>query len=730
MPDVSIALSAKDNFSDTLKKLANNANTSVKDVDALQKSLDRLNGTKVNLRTNMDKVKAELSTAKKAFLELGDAESEAAYKAKQSEYDTLSSQLKAVSNSAKQAERDMQSLAGTNSKLTNRAGMGESSDAGGMGGSMLGTVGGALATAGFGKMLAGSLQGAANTFIGSYFGDMAGSAVSSVLGEGLSGAAMGAAAGSIIPGVGTAIGAAVGGVIGAVSGGITAASENFQKKDDAYKGYVQGQVEAVQQKQAEDLTGGSGIAAQRETDLTSFSTLFSSKDIAQNYLNDLKDMANSTPFLYGDLTAMSKTLKTFGYGVDEMIPTLTKVGDTGAALGMTTSDMVEISKGVGRMKNMSTVTREPLDILRDRGVDAYGFLANAKGVSKGELDKLISTGKISGEEAASIILDAMGESFGGAMEQQSKTFAGLTSTLEGWNQETQNAMGEGYNEGRKEGLTNQIDFLQGDAGTKMQEVYAEMGTLQADLENMQEGMYRDIVDGMFSGDIAAGMDEKITEQVQTMHDRYQQAMATLDSSTASDADKVAARAELGALMGEAQALAESEYYNSEAVTTLTEANITMADGIASGAGSAYENAGFTLGQKLTTGLGRQISSYSPPTIRVPVTTYLTGGSVPGLTTGNSIGKDTTTYRASSYLTGGPTAFGEDRVPHDNMLYLLHEGERVRTAQQARQDDMAGGGVTINITGGNYSVRQDSDIDAIADRVARRVAQEFQMLKPR
>lgn len=730
MPDVSIALSAKDNFSQTLLKLSNNANTSVKDVDALQKSLTRLNSTKVDLRTNLDCVKSELSGAKKEFLRLGDAASEAAYKAKQSEYDTLASQLKAVSNSAKQAERDMQSLAGTNSKLSNRAGIPDGGSTGG-GGSMLGSVGGALATAGFGKMLAGSLQGAANTFIGSYFGDMAGTAVSSMLGGGLEGAAMGAAAGSIIPGVGTAVGAIAGGVIGAVSGGITAASENFQKRDDAFKSYVQGQVEAAQQQQAETLTSGSGIAAQRETDLTSFTTLFGGKDIAQNYLSDVKDLANRTPFLYNDLTAMSKTLKTFGYGVDEMIPTLTTVGDTGAALGMTTSDMVEISKGIGRMKNMTSVTREPLDILRDRGVDAYGFLAQAKGVSKGELDKMISTGKISGEEAAAAIVTAMSEAFGGSMEMQSKTFSGLTSTLEGMNQEIDNAMGEGYNEGRKAGLTKQIDSLSGETGQKMQEVYSQMGALQADLENMQEEMYRDVLDGMFSGDIAAGMDDKITEQVQSMHERYQQAMATVNSDTAGDSEKIAARAELGALMGEAQALAESEYYQSEAVTTLTEANVTMADGIASGAGSAYENAGFTLGQKLTTGLGRQIANFKAPTIRVPVTTYLTGGTIPGLSlSGSATSGGGTTSRASTYLTGGPTAFGEERVPHDNMLYLLHEGERVQTAAQARQSDQSDGGISVNIVGGNYNVRQDSDIDAIACELARQIALAAQTMRPK
>lgn len=705
MPDVSIALSAKDNYTTTLKKIAQETRTGVNSIEDLQKSLTKLNNTRAQLRLDLTKAKSELKEAEKRFRATGDAADELALKDKQLQFDNLTSQLKAVSSSAKAAESDMTRLAGTNSKIANRQSTGSGT------GSMLGTLGSALATAGFGNMLSGSVSGAAGAFFSSYYGSTEGAAVESFLGSAISGASMGASAGMMVGGPAAAgIGAAVGGLVGAVSGGIEAATQKFESRDEAFKSYVQDQYNAVQERQAADLESGSALAGQRETDLVSFTTLFGSKDTAQQYLSEIKTMANTTPFLYSDLTAMSKTLKTYGYAANEMIPALTSIGDAGAALGMTAADMTNVSTALGRMRSSNKTTLEDLNILQDRGIDAIGALANAKGVSKGDAYSMISGGDIAGTEAVQIIQSYMEQMYSGAMEQQSKTFEGLSSTLEGWNQELQNAMGEGYNEGKKIGMSDQIDWLEGEAGQKMQDVYSQMGTLQSDLENMQQEMYRDIVNGMFSGDIAAGMDEQIAAQVEQMHTRYAEAMATLDSGASSDEEKIAARAELGALMGEAQAMAESEYYNSEAVSILTDANITMASNIQSSAGSAYQNAGYSLGQQLTKGISSVLSSYVPPSIRVPVVTSsisTSAGTTTGTTTGSHLTGATSPYRA----------IGENRVPRDNTLYLLHEGERVLTAREARAQDQGGtGGVVIHM-GGNYTVRQDSDIPAIAEAVA-------------
>lgn len=275
-----------------------------------------------------------------------------------------------------------------------------------------------------------------------------------------SGAAMGSLAGPDT----AAIGAAIGGGVGLLNGG----NQVFQKQDSAFKSYVQDAYDTVTQEQSSSLTTGSAIAAGSETDRISLATLFGDAGIADTYLANLVEMSNNTPFLYDDLTVMSKTLATYKYGADEILPVLQTIGDAGAALRQSTSDMTMVATALGRMKSSNKTSLEYLNILNDHGIGAVGMLADAYGVNQGKMYDMISKGKIKGTKAAESILQAMTDSFAGSMENQAKTFSGLTSTVEGLTQELDNAMGEGYNEGRMAGLQAQRDWLSGESGKAQQ----------------------------------------------------------------------------------------------------------------------------------------------------------------------------------------------------------------------------------------------------------------------
>lgn len=73
---------------------------------------------------------------------------------------------------------------------------------------------------------------------------------------------------------------------------------------------------------------------------------------------------------------------------------------------------------------------------------------------------------------------------------------------------------------------------------------------------------------------------------------------------------------------------------------------------------------------------------------------------------------------------GSFAVGLNRVPYDNFPALLHEGERVLTASQARAEER-GSGVNISFNG-PITVREEADLDRVAQKLAREVARAVQL----
>ena len=715
MPDVSIALSAKDNFSQTLRKLASAANTSVNDVDALQKSLTKLNNTRANLKLDLSRAKSELREAEKRFKATGDAADELALKDKQIEFDNLTSQLKAVSSSAQAAEKNMMSLAGTNSKLSNRAsGSGKS-------GSMWGTLGGALATAGFGDMLSGSLSQAAGAFLGSYYGASDGAAIESVLGGAISGGSMGASAGMMVAGpTGAAIGAAVGGAIGAVSGGIEAAAQKFTEKDEAFKSYVQESVEGVLDEQAQALTSGSAIAGTREQTRMAFSKALGGDEAADAYLEQVREMASRTNYTYDEITGYTKQLLN-SYDPSEIFEVLGDLSDATAGLNLNSSDVSLWVSGLNRMRITDKATMEYLNYFSERGLNVYEALSKALGVQESAVQELVSNGDVSGTTAADAILNYISEQYGGLSERLASSYEGLMGNIEDANADLQAAMGEGYNEARKAGLQEQLDWMNGEMGASMQQAYEQIGAFQASLENTREQMVRDAMNAVMTGVMP---EEGFELQLQRLRDMAEDYASAAQIAAAQPADSEAAmqaQADMGRLLAEAQVMAQNEYNADTGAQTLLDSQLQLAQAVAAdtSADATYYNAGQRLGQQYTQGISAAITSYRPPSVTLP-SVSVAGGTTSRATGGSHLTGATSPYRA----------IGENRVPRDNTLYLLHEGERVLTAREARAADRkeSGGNVVVNM-GGNYTVRQDSDIDAIAEAVAARVLAARRTLRP-
>lgn len=696
MPDVSIAVSARNNFSREFEKMSRDADAFNKDIEELNREITALNKQKATLKTDLDGAKKELREAQKGLD--GTAECIERLENAHLNVDNITDELREVSQAARQAQKDLANADSQASK--SQAGSRHNQD-------LFDRLGSAGAFSQIGDV--------ASQIVGSYVSSAYGSQAGTMFGSVLSGAGSGAAIGSMIaPGVGTAVGAGVGALVGAVSG----ANSIYQERDDAFKSYVQEQVEGQLSKQEEMRESGSTIAGKRETDLISFTTLFDkNKELAERYLKDVRNLSNTTPFLYDDLTSMSKVLKTYGFQVGNMIPTLTKIGDAGAALGMETQDMNAIATALGRMYMGGNATREDLDIMNDRGINAVQYLADAYGVDYGKMLEKISGGEVLGKRAVEIILEGMEKSFKGAMADQSTTFEGLTSTLEGWNQELEAAMGKGYNEGRKVGMKNQIDFLSGETGAAMQEAYNQIGAFQADLENQRERMQRDALNAVMKGVMPTEGFEEQKERLKELAQEYADAAQTAASSAQGSEEQMQARADMGRALAEAQVIAENEYNASEGAQIVLEGQTALANQVAADTSldSKYWDAGYRLGAQYSKGIAAGMTENMPPVDSVGIVSGATAGNK-GSTYG---GKSSTTWRGSTVRR---RAFGLNRVPYDDYPAMLHEGERVLTANQARQADAGSGVGSINVNLYGMTVREDADVT----RIAREIVSELQI----
>lgn len=668
MPDVSIAVSVRNNASRELGNISRSAETLENDIESLGRELDTLRNRRVSVRMDLDDARRELRDARNSLD--GTEESIQRLQNAYLNVDNITEQLRDVSQAARNAQRDLAAADDELSRSRAGGGVAGGSDTGGTS-SLIYRLGEAGAWAYAGDILSNTSQAVISSAYGSNAGTMFGSVVS--------GATSGAAIGSMVaPGIGTAVGAG----LGAIGGVITGATQIYEEKDDAFKEYVQTQTENQLSAQEESLISGSSIAAQREKDLISFTTLFQgNKDLAQNYLNDVKNLSNATPFLYDDLTSMSKILKTYGFQVENMIPTLTKIGDAGAALGMGTDDMNAVSTALGRMNMGGNATREDLDILSDRGINAVQYLADAYGTDYGSMLEKISDGEVLGRQAVEIILNGMADAFSGAMANQSLTFEGLSSTLEGWQQEMDAAMGQGFNDIRKQGLQAEIDYLSSDSGQMMQEANYAIGAWKAELENSKEQYIRDAMDAMMSSE------------------EYQNAEANGDA------------AEMGRLLMQAKVQGMNEYNASEGAQLALESELSLIGSIRQNASlnQQYWNAGYLVGLEYSKGRAAGMKD----DLIASAGTTTTG------TTTNTVKAQTNGAGSFSSMTygGAARAFGIDRVPYDDYPVRLHQGERVLTANQARQMDNGSSAANITINMGNVTIREDADIDRIAAALA-------------
>lgn len=167
----------------------------------------------------------------------------------------------------------------------------------------------------------------------------------------------------------------------------------------------------------------------RQTEIA-FTTLLGSAEKSGAFLRDLQAFAASTPFNFPDLAASAKKMLALGFTAQQVIPTLTNVGNAVSGLGGNAQVFDRIILALGQMQAKGAVSAEEMKQLVEAGIPAWQALAGAIGVTVPEAMEMAKKKQIDSATAIQALQADMAQRFGGLMEQQAQTIQGTLANLQ------------------------------------------------------------------------------------------------------------------------------------------------------------------------------------------------------------------------------------------------------------------------------------------------------------
>ena len=170
-------------------------------------------------------------------------------------------------------------------------------------------------------------------------------------------------------------------------------------------------------------------ASAAETTEASFTTMLGSAEAARDMMSTLADFAARTPFELSGLQTATRQLLAYGFTAEDVIPMLTAVGDATAALGTGQAGIESVTRALGQMQAKGKVQAEEMLQLTEQGIPAWQILADTLGTDVAGAQEKVTAGAVDSATAIDALVTGMEQRYGGLMEKQSQTLAGLASNL-------------------------------------------------------------------------------------------------------------------------------------------------------------------------------------------------------------------------------------------------------------------------------------------------------------
>lgn len=168
--------------------------------------------------------------------------------------------------------------------------------------------------------------------------------------------------------------------------------------------------------------------ATMETYATSFEVMTGSAEKSAEVVDELKDIAASTPFEMPELAETTQLLMNYGFTADDALDKMQMLGDISQG---SAEKMNRIATAYGQMSSTGKVSLEDVEQMIEAGFNPLQEISESTGESMESLYDRISAGTISVDEITASMQRSTSE--GGryfqSMKKQSLTFSGQMSTL-------------------------------------------------------------------------------------------------------------------------------------------------------------------------------------------------------------------------------------------------------------------------------------------------------------
>ncbi|MFC5409878.1 tape measure protein [Larkinella bovis] len=157
--------------------------------------------------------------------------------------------------------------------------------------------------------------------------------------------------------------------------------------------------------------------------------MIGTKSEANKVYEDVIELAKTTPFKIESLTETTFMLKGLGVATQELIPTLTMLGNMAAVVGE--DRLPRIAKAFTDVQSKGKLMKQELNQFAENGVPLYDLLAQSLGKTREEVIKMAEAHTISFDMVKKALFDAseVGGRYYNLMALQSQTLGGQVANL-------------------------------------------------------------------------------------------------------------------------------------------------------------------------------------------------------------------------------------------------------------------------------------------------------------